>query len=135
MESVHFPVRTLIGLSAAALLSLYGTLEFYGEQSDRNKVRKDPYAIERQMNRFEALRREVPPDTVLGYVSDIKPESVTVLITQFAVAPRLLVGNAPHDLVLGDFSKPQDYAEFGRARGLTLTKQFPGGVVLFRKSR
>ena len=45
----------------------------------------------------------------------------------------LLVGSAPHEWVLGNFSKPQDYAEFGRAHGLMLVKEFANGVVLYRQ--
>ncbi|MCU1272907.1 MAG: hypothetical protein JWO48_338, partial [Bryobacterales bacterium] len=115
-------------------MSLYGTIEFYGEQVERNRTLKDPYHIAIQVQRLEPVRRELPPNTQLGYVSDIKPDSATILTVQFAVAPLLLVGNAPHEWVLGNFSKPQDYVEFGRAQGLTLVKQFANGVVLYRQS-
>ena len=117
-----------------ALLSLYGTIEFYSEQIERNRTLKDPYHIAIQVQRLEPVRRELPPNTQLGYISDVKPDSATILTTQFAVAPMLLVGNAPHEWVLGNFSKPQNYAEFGRAHGLTLVKEFANGVVLYRQS-
>ena len=134
MEKLGYPWKTIVGLSVAAALSLYGTLEFYEEQMDRNQVRKDPYQIGWQVRRAGPLAREVPPTARLGYISDRQPDPAELLALQYAIAPRLLVGNAPHDYVLGDFSKSLDYAQFGRARGLTLVKQLPEGLVLFRKS-
>jgi len=133
LENVRYPPKTIAGLALVALLSLYGTIEFYSEQLERNRTLKDPYHIAIQVERLERVRRELPPNTPLGYVSDIQPDSATILATQFAVAPLLLVGSAPHEWVLGNFSKPQDYAEFGRAHGLMLVKEFANGVVLYRQ--
>ena len=134
MENLRYPLKTIVGLSLAALLSLYGILEFYGEQSERNKTQPDPYQLAAQQERFEPLDREVPPNVSLGYVSNLKPDAAIVLGVQYSVAPRLLVVDAPHQFVLGNFSRPQDYAEFGRTRGLSLVKEFPNGVVLYRKT-
>jgi hypothetical protein len=133
LDRVRYPLKTIAGLVLTAALSLYGTIEFYGEQSERNRTLKDPYHIDAQVQRLEPVRRELPPNTPLGYISDIKPDSATILTVQFAVAPMLLVGDAPHDWVLGNFSKPQDYVDFGRAHGLTLVKDFANGVVLYRQ--
>lgn len=134
LEKVRYPLKTIAALVLVALLSLYGTIEFYGEQLERNRTLKDPYHIAIQLERLEPVRRELPPNTLLGYISDIQPDSATILTTQFAVAPMLLVGNAPHEWVLGNFSKPQNYAEFGRVHGLVLVKEFANGVVLYRQS-
>jgi hypothetical protein len=134
LDRARYPLRTIAGLGLAALLSFYGTIEFYSEQADRNRTLKDPYRIATQVQRLEPVRRELPPNTPLGYISDIQPDSATILTVQFAVAPMLLVGNAPHEWVLGNFSRPQNYVEFGRAHGLTLVKEFANGVVLYRQS-
>jgi hypothetical protein len=133
MEHLHYPIKTIIGLSVAAVLSLYGALDFYGAQTDYNKAMNDPYHMAEQEKRFELLEREVPPDARLGYVSDLKFDPAVILGAEYALAPRLLVAKAPHELVIGNFSRPQDYAEFGRKRGLTLVKEFPNGVILFRE--
>lgn len=133
-ENVRYPLKTIAGLSVAAALALYGTLGLYEEQADRNRTLQDPYHIAAQLQRFEPVRRELPPNTPLGYISDLKRDAATILTIQFAIAPILLVGDASHEWVLGNFSKPQNYVEFGRAHGLTLVKEFANGVVLYRQS-
>jgi hypothetical protein len=126
------PAKTVAGVTVAVLLSLYGTVDFYGKQIERNKIQKDAYQIGAQERRFEALKRELPADGVAGYVSDIDDTGI-LLTAQYALAPVLLVDNVPYRLVVGNFSKAMDYAEFARARKLVLVKDFGNGVTLFHK--
>ena len=130
---MEIPVKTLLGLSAAGLLSLYAALSFYGEQTERNKTSADPYMIAAQEERFAALKRALPATTVVGYVSDVSQPAV-LSAAQYGLAPILVVDDAGREWVVGNFSKPLDYAEFGRARQLTLVKEFSNGVILFRKA-
>ena len=124
--------RATLGLAIVAVLSVYGALDFYGAQIERNKAQKDSYQIGAQEQRFEALKRELGANAVAGYVSDLSDAGI-LLSAQHALAPVLLVDDVPHQLVVGNFSKPWDYAEFGRARQLALVKDFGNGVTLFRK--
>ena len=124
--------RATLGLVIAALLSLYGTLDFYGAQIERNKTQKDSYQIGAQEQRFEALKRELGANAVAGYVSDLSDAGI-LLSAQHALAPVLLVDDVPYQFVVGNFSKPLDYSGFGRARNLVLVKDFGNGVTLFRK--
>ena len=124
--------KAILGLAVAALLSLYGTLDFYGKQIERDKIQKDSYHIAAQEQRFEALKRELGANAVAGYVSDLSDAGI-LLSAQHALAPVLLVDNVPFQLVVGNFSRPMDYSEFGRARQLVLVKDFGAGVTLFRK--
>src|SRR6266849_8695911 len=124
--------RATLGLVIAALLSLYGTLDFYGKQIERNKTQNDSYQIGAQEQRFEALKRELGANAVAGYVSDLSDAGI-LLSAQHALAPVLLVDDVPYQFVVGNFSKPLDYSEFGRARDLVLVKDFGNGVTLFRK--
>jgi len=125
--------KAIVGLAVAALLSIYSTLDFYGKQIERNKTQKDSYQIGAQEQRFEALRRELGPSAVAGYVSDLTDAGI-LLSAQHALAPVLLVDNVPYQLVVGNFSKSMDYADFGRTRKLVLVKDFGNGVTLFRKA-
>jgi hypothetical protein len=125
--------KTIAGVAVAVVLSLYATVDFYGKQTERNKTQKDSFQIGAQERRFEALRRELPANAVAGYVSDIDDSGI-LLSAQYALAPALLVDNVPYQFVVGNFSKPMDYAEFGRARKLALVKDFGNGVTLFRKT-
>jgi hypothetical protein len=132
MQADRHSGKAILGLVIAALLSLYGTLDFYGAQIERNQAQKDAYQIGAQEQRFEALKRELGANTVAGYVSDLSDAGI-LLSAQHALAPVLLVDDVPHQFVVGNFSKPLDYSEFGRARNLVLVKDFGNGVTLFRK--
>jgi len=132
MENLRYPVKTMVGLAVAAALSLYGTLAFYEDQTVRNQNMGDPYHIGDEVQRLAPLNREIPPGTLLGYITDVD-RGQQFMAVQYAVAPRLLVDAPLQDLVLGDFSRALDYAEFGRQHGLTLAKEFPLGAVLFRR--
>ncbi|HTM47426.1 MAG TPA: hypothetical protein VL285_02015 [Bryobacteraceae bacterium] len=124
--------RVVAALAAVAVLSLYGSLDFYSRQVDLNKAQKDAYNIGAQEQRFAAVKRELGSNAVAGYVSDLSDPGI-LLSAQYALAPVLLVDDAPHQFVIGNFSRPMDYAGFGRERRLTTVKDFGGGVILFRK--
>ena len=51
---------------------------------------------------------------------------------QYVLPPRLVVRGAGREWVLGNFTRPADFAAFGRSRGLELQRHFGTGVVLFR---
>jgi hypothetical protein len=71
---------------------------------------------------------------MVGYVSDLGGEAGILLAAQYALVPVLLVERPPGGLVVGNFSRPTDFAEFGRAHGLVLLKDYGAGVTLFRKT-
>jgi len=135
MEIARYPARTLIGVSLVAALSLYAALDLYGEQIERNKALKDSYQMGEQEKRFEAVKHELPPGEMVGYVSDLGFTPGIFLPAQYALVPSPFVDNPPHGWVIGNFSKPLNYAEYGKAHGLTFIKEFDGGVILFRKTQ
>ncbi len=135
MQNLRYPLRTLAGLGITAALSVYGAVQFYGEQSERNQTQRDPYKLIDQERRFAPVKELVPPDALVGYVSDLDNDPTLVLTAQYTLAPRLIVKNPSSGWVIGNFTRPQDFEAFGRARGLTLVKEFPDGVVLYRRSR
>jgi hypothetical protein len=118
-----------LAVIAVALLSLYICIRTYTPRSEHFL---DPYGIAELRERFKVLDGVVPPETLLGYVSDLQPDSATVFGVEYAIAPRMLVQDGvPHRFVLGNFSQPTDYAKFGLGRGLVVVKEFPKGVVLY----
>jgi len=133
MQAVHSSGKAILGLTIATALSLYCTVDFYGKQIELNRAQKNAYQIGAQELRFEALKSQLGPGAVVGYVSDVADPG-TVLSAQHALAPVLLVDNVPYQFVVGNFSKPMDYAAFGRERKLVLVEDFGNGVTLFRKA-
>jgi hypothetical protein len=133
MANLRYPVKTIAGVSISALVSLYGALQFYGEQRALNRIQPDPYKLIDQERRFAPIREIIPPDALVGYVSDLATDSTLLLTAQYALAPRLLVRNPSSAWVVGNFARPQNFEAFARARGLILVKEFPDGVILFRR--
>ncbi len=134
MPAIRYPARALLGLGTVALLSLYGSFSFYSQQIERNKIQKDSYQVGSEEQRFEALKKDLPPGAVVGYISDLGNEAGILLVVQYALIPALLVEQPSSGLVVGSFSRSMDYAEFGRAHRLVLLKDYGYGVTLFRKT-
>lgn len=127
---MSWPLRTHAAIVAIALLSLYSAAKLYVPQSGP----RDDFRIGDLRERFQVLDNAVPPNTLLGYVSDRPPDEATIFGLEYAIAPRMLVkDNVPHRFVVGNFFQPADYAEFGRTRGLTVVREFPRGVVLYER--
>ena len=77
----------------------------------------------------------IPADAVLGYLTDAAPGSEVsdsmFLAAQYTLAPRLLDKKTNYRQVLGNFTRPADFAAIGRQYGLSLQRDFGNGVVLF----
>ena len=134
MQKVQYPARALVGLGLVALLSLYAIFSFDSQQIERNKIQKDAFQVAADEERFEALKKDLPPGAMVGYVSDLGKEAGILLAAQYALVPALLVARPPSGLFVGNFSRPMDYVEFGRANGMLLLKDYGYGVTLFRKT-
>ena len=130
-------MRIVCGLVAAGLICLWGAVEYSAAESAYQHQNHDPYLVADQFPRFAALASAVPKDEVLGYLSDAQEGSVAdgVLFTSatYVLAPRLVERSVAHDYVLGNFTRPADFAAVGRGVGLRLQQDFGNGVVLFRK--
>jgi hypothetical protein len=133
MATVRYPIQALLGVAITAALSVYGTFSFYDQQTARNKIQEDAFQVGLEEQRFAALKRDLPADGMVGYVSDLSDNGI-LLAAQYALVPILIVEHPPTGLVIGSFSRPMDYAVFGRARGLTLIRDYGDGITLYRKA-
>jgi hypothetical protein len=82
--------------------------------------------------RFHALRRLLPPHGVVGYLSDRHDAVKEFYLTQYALAPVIVVRDARAPLVVGNFFDPEAAAALAAAHRLTPVRDFGEGVVLFR---
>jgi len=134
----EFSLRNKFGAAAAAVLSLWGVIEYYGFERDFHQHR-DPYKIVAQFVRFEGLRAAVPGDAVLGYVSGEEPGSELAQAmfnaAQYNLAPRLLQKDKALDWTVGNFARPVDFAAVGRQYGLRVERDLGNGVILYRKEQ
>jgi hypothetical protein len=135
--SEEYPLALMASIVISALLCLIGSVEYYRFESAYQEQNRDPYLISAQFVRFEPLLSSVSQRAELGYLTDAQPGSVTdsamFLGAQYVLAPRLLAKGAANEWVLGNFSRPADFAAVGRSNGLRLQQDFGNGVVLFRR--
>lgn len=132
--------QVMAACAAVALLTLWGTINFYSVTADMAKPGADVYKVGEQAARFQDLMSALPADAaIVGYVSDVPPnETLSAALyssAQYTLAPRLVTNQRrtpPAEWVIGDFSKPLDVAQFGKDRGLTLVRDFGNGAVLFK---
>lgn len=121
---------------AAALLAAWGAIENFQLESANSQ--RDPYMVTVQAERLAGLLQAVPPTAIVGYVSDLHDDSTAAQAmfnsARYTLAPRLLVEGTDRDFVLGNFTKPTDYAAFGRERNLQFVQDFGNGAVLYRKA-
>lgn len=125
---------------AVGILGAFGALNSYQGARGYNAQYPDAYGARVAQIRFAPLLPRVPASAQLGYITDLDPSqtaySAAFLAAQYAVSPRLLfivnAANRP-EWAVGNFSKPQDFAAAGRAKGYALAGDFGNGVILFHR--
>jgi hypothetical protein len=122
-------------LIAAAMLAVWSAIEGFQIETESNVG--DPYMVNLQPARLAGVMEAVPRTAIVGYFSDAGNGSTAALAmlnsARYTLAPRLLVEGTDRDWVLGNFTKPADYAAFSHERDLRVVQDFGNGVVLFRK--
>jgi hypothetical protein len=125
---------------AVAVLGAAGAFSSYQVSTSYAQQYPDAYGAERAQVRFAPLLDRVPPSAELGYFTDLDPSQAAyapaLLAAQYAVAPRVLAlldGKQTPEFAVGNFSKPQDFAAAGEARGYVMAADLGNGVVLFRR--
>ncbi|MBI1922561.1 MAG: hypothetical protein HYS23_15940 [Geobacter sp.] len=90
--------------------------------------------IRQSENRFEKLKAVIPAHGIVGYVSDCADKRKARLqLSQYALAPAIIVPSAVQPLVVGDLC---DGGLSEQADLMVLLSDFGRGVVLFgRKTR
>jgi hypothetical protein len=135
----RYPFAVIASVAAAVSLCLYGAFASLEFESAYQQQNADPYKVAQQLRRFEQVVANVSKDAELGYVTYAQPgsvvESAMFLGAQYALAPRLLIKGASKPQILGNFSRPGDFAAFGKSQGLRLKQDFGNGVVLFVKAQ
>jgi hypothetical protein len=130
-------IAAKVGVALAALLSLWGSFQYYRFESAYQQQYRDPYLISAQFSRFADVQAVVPEKAILGYLTDLAPGGVVSNAmfdgAQYVLAPRILQKSTRYDLVLGNFARPGDFAGMGRVLGLSVERDFGNGVVLFRR--
>jgi hypothetical protein len=87
------------------------------------------HIAQRSDERFGALKVELPPSGVVGYIGETGSLAVgDYYLAQYALAPLVVDHSANHRLVIGNFSAAPPAVA---TQGLQLVKDYGSGVVLF----
>ena len=90
-------------------------------------------------DRYAALKKILPPDQRLGYVSDALPGSLPDVElyckTQYALIPHLVVTNTDTRYVIANFLWPERAGEVCLEHSLTPIKVFDNGVALLERQK
>ena len=140
MKSTH-PLLTRAAVCLVVGLALASVVDFYRTVDKKNRTWQDPsttYIIGIGPKRFREVISMMPPEAVLGYISDLPEEgagAVWFAGARHALAPRLLIplqNPQKQDWILGNFSKPVDLHQIEAQNQLQLVRDFGSGVAMFR---
>jgi hypothetical protein len=136
---VRYPLWLQSGLSVIAGLCLIVGVRAYRDADAYARAYQDPYLINAQPARLGEAARLLPDKAVIGYLSDLSladtPGQAAYFGAAYALAPRLVTRDPDSpQWVLGNFSRPQDFAAAGAAHHLVLVRDLGNGVVVFRRS-
>jgi len=139
-QVVRYPLWLTAGIGSVVLLCVFTAFQSYRTADADARAYHDPYMINAQPERLRDAITYLPANAELGYLSDISFEvangSAAYFGVMYALAPRLVTRSADsHEWVVGNFSRPLDYAAAGAAHRLEVVRDFGNGIVLFRRRR
>lgn len=137
-KRVSYPLRVVAALIAVGGLSVWSSVSFYQSRRAMNAAVRDAYGIGYLRQVLAGVATEIPPDAIVGYVSDASMDdprgTAQFFGVQYALAPRLLVeegGTVRPAWVIGVFAREPDLKRFARERGWTVVRELGSGMVLF----
>jgi hypothetical protein len=129
-----------VRIKGAVLLLCVSALFYSVEIFRRTHVltKAPPDAVSLTEERLARVKKRLPANGVIGYVSDDSniDESVAwrrYATTQYVLAPLILERTAEHELVLGVFKDPSTIPAVVVNKNLLITEDFGDGIVLLRK--
>jgi hypothetical protein len=132
--------RRSIGVLLVILFSLYTSARLFLAQAWfldsllKSGIQRDD--ITRYEERFDALRKLLPPSGAVGYTTspEIRADWATFYyhyyLTQYTLAPLIVDDSIRHELVIGNFPDSQPQSDV--VPGLTRVADCGSGILLFR---
>ena len=131
-----YPIRVRVGVLSVIVFALLSS-----GLALRRSLDPPPWAIaqdeiSRYEARFQLLRGTLPPEGVVGYLSEPRRPphdlgwSKGFFLTQYALSPLVVVDGTAPALVIGNF--PAGLTRYAPDPTLALVGDFGDGVLLFR---
>ena len=88
-------------------------------------------------NRFAELKAVLQNQLIVGYVSDYDDNSdengIAFSMTQYVLAPIILVRGTKPDFIVGNFHRAKPDIKAFEKENLSIHKDFGNGVILFER--
>jgi hypothetical protein len=134
MTSKH--IKTIFLYTAIILLSFHYNFKALQKGIQRFK-RGEPDQITIYEKRFLALKATLENHSIVGYVSDYDDNSdengIAFSMTQYVLAPILLVRGTKRDFIIGNFQNAKPNIKAFEKENLSVCKNFGNGVILFER--
>jgi hypothetical protein len=131
--------RTIAGVVLLCVVSLVSNLQLLEAVLRFRLHQTEQDGVSSFEQRLAQLKQRLPSSGVIGYFGDpnVAPDDVdstaTYYLTQYTLAPIVVVRNTGQRYAIGVFNSAPPSAEDLRARGLALMQDFGGGVQLLRR--
>lgn len=139
-----YPARVKVGLVLILLFAATSSMHWLRNVVSAMVKSTGVDEITAYEARYQELKHTLPPEIVVGYLSDPVPPDLPrsegrthfkrFVLTQYALSPVIVVRSTEPDLVVGNFES-HAHADTAAAFQLTLVHDFGDGVMLFRKKR
>ena len=126
----------LAALLLLALTALLTNLTYLRENRSVEPTTAGHDDINIYERRFGVLREALPARGVVGYLSDeqgVDEATKKYYLTQYTLAPLIVVRDADRALVVGDFARGGEGVPDVPSGGLKLVKDFGDGVALYAR--
>jgi hypothetical protein len=84
--------------------------------------------------RFDGMRPLLPRRGVVGYLSDRMDADEQYVLTQYSLAPLVVLRSPGHAVVVGNFFEPGTGPALARQHGLVVIRDFGRGLLLLRRT-
>ncbi len=132
--------RALGSTLIVAAVSLLSVGRLFFQVADFYPKAPSPDGVTEFNQRFAALRTMLPPRGIIGYMTDADAppgDTNTVAeyhLTQYAVAPVLVVNSPDQRFVIGNFHRVVTAGSL-RDRGFKVIREFGNGIALLENER
>ena len=128
-------VKSLMFFGLIIIFSLYYNFRDIKKEIKNFVKSKGTDAITIYEERFSGLLELLPKQGVVGYISDKfddpNLDAKAFFLTQYALAPTIVVREKIRPMVVGNFENSEIRTEEYEKNGLSLYKDFNNGVMLF----
>jgi hypothetical protein len=137
-------VRGIAGIILIAVFSVTANVQLFRAAYTTPHPPSGQDAVSLYDKRFDELRKDLPKDARIGYITDLPPQNILTLanpsaiqalyMAQYSLAPVIVDIGAARTLVVGNFFIPRDLTYEISDHKLSLIKDYGNGVFLFRKA-